>query len=277
MLFEFILRPLEEVQPWGDDEPTLHWFGLTDGWCWWNVGSQQLFRNNQVWLDRWAGEYPKLASDPPYVDYQISRPWEDLLTCLRSVLDPVPGGLVERARDRKRWENFQRVAFAWADTQTDKKAGDLPYGAFQWWWRRTWDAGYLRCPPNVWLWAQGDTFHIRWDNRDVIDDGLPAWEATEGEITMPIADFVEEAKSFDDRLMSAMAERVNAVVSGALRPDIKIDLAHLTYEQSDRATWLENALTLGRVEEDWDKVREALATLEQICYNNGVEGPYLNG
>ena len=30
MLFNFILRPLEDVQPWGSDPPTLHWFGLTD-------------------------------------------------------------------------------------------------------------------------------------------------------------------------------------------------------------------------------------------------------
>ena len=38
MLFEFVLRPLEEVQPWGVDEPTLHWFGLTDGWYWIEAG-----------------------------------------------------------------------------------------------------------------------------------------------------------------------------------------------------------------------------------------------
>ncbi len=288
MLFEFILRPLEEVQPWGEDEPTLHWFGLTDGWCWWNVGLQQLFRNSQAWLDHWVGEYPEIATDPPYVDYQVVRPWEDLLTSLRSVLDPVPDDLIARTNDRQKWELFREQVGLWVQARNTDEAWNLWQAAFHWWSKRSWDAGYLRRPPKIWLWTQGDTFHIRWDNRDVIDDGLPVWEATEGEITIPTADLVAEAKLFDDRLMSAMAERVKAVVSGKLRPDIQIDLAHLAYEQSDRSTWMENALTfwmenaltfwmenaltLDRLEEDWDKVRGALATLEQMCYNNGVEG-----
>ena len=272
MLFEFILRPLGEVQPWGEDKPTLHWFGLTDGWCWWNVGSQQLFRYSQVWLDRWAGQYPKLASDLPYVDYNVVRPWEDLLDFLRTVLEPVPEDLILRINGLQEWNLFRDKARSWMEEQDTDEAWDLQSIAFHWWSQRTWDAGYLHHPPKIWSWAQGDTFHIRWDNRDVIDDGLPVWEATKGEITMPMADFIAEAKSFDDRLMSAMAERVNAVIGGALRPDIGDDLAHLSDEQSDRSTWMENALTLGRMEEDWNKVREALATLEQMCYNNGVEG-----
>jgi len=31
MLFQFHLRPLEEVEPWGENRPVLHWFGLSDG------------------------------------------------------------------------------------------------------------------------------------------------------------------------------------------------------------------------------------------------------
>ena len=274
MLFNFILRPLEDVQPWGSDPPTLHWFGLTDGWCWWDTGGQQLFRDSQAWRDHWVGEYPHLASSPPYVDYPVVRPWEDLLTCLPHVLDPVPDDLALRTSNRQEWERLREWAWQWTNTNApnDRAAWDLHSVAFEWWAERKWDAGYLRCPPKIWLWTQGDTFHIRWDNRDLRDNGLPVWEATAGEVIMPTAEFVEEAKSFNDRLMAAMAERVNAVVSGELRPDIEIDLAHLADEQRDRATWMENALTLGQLKEDWDKVREALTTVEQMCYNNGVEG-----
>ena len=272
MLFNFILRPLEEVQPWGDDKPKLHWFGLTDGWCWWNVGSQQLFRYSQAQIDRWAAEYPTLTAEPSYVDYPVVRPWEDLLDRLRCVLDPVPDDLIERTHDAAKWQHLQDAAFAWADKSKDNRAWDLHTEAFYWWANRRWDAGYLRCPPNIELWTQGDTFHIRWDNRDLIDDGAPVWEATAGEVIMPVAEFVEECKSFNDRLMAAMAERVEAVTSGVLGPDIEIDLVYLAREQSDRATWMENALTLGQLKEDWEEVRKALATLEQMCYNNGVEG-----
>ena len=277
MLFNFALRPLEEVQPWGGDNPSLHWFGLTDGWCWWDTGSEQLFRSSQVQIDRWAAEHPNLTAEPPYVDYPVVRPWEDLLDCVRDVLDPVPEDLIARTYDAEKWQRFQDAAFAWADESNDESAWDSYTEAFHWWSNRSWDAGYLRCPPNIKLWAQDDRFHIRWDNRAVLDDGLPVWEATVGGVVLPVAEFVAECRSFNDRLMAAMAERVEAVASGALRPDIEIDLAHLAHEQSDRATWMENALTLGQWKEDWEQVRKALAAVERMCDNDGVEGLELNG
>lgn len=154
----------------------------------------------------------------------------------------------------------------------DEASWDLVYEAFLWWSERKWDAGYLRHPPAVWLWTQGDTFHLRWDNRNVLLEGLPVWDATFGEITMPVTAFIEEVRSFDARLMAAMAERVVAVCAGGLRPDIQIDLDGLVKEQQDRSTWLENALTRTEQKTDWDKVREVLDEVERICYNNAVEG-----
>ena len=272
MLFEFVLRPLEKVQPWGKNKPALHWFGLTDGWCWWNVGSQQLFRSSQVWLDRWANEYPKLATEPPYVDYQVVRPWEDLLQCLPAILDPVPDDLVQRVQE-KNWQSLRDHAFDLAMAQNDESTWNALEIAFQWWSNRTWDAGYLRCPPKIWLWTQGETFHLKWDNRNVIEAGISAWSATFGEITMPLAEFIAEVTSFHERLMAAMAERINAVRSGALQPEIAVNLEWLVKEQEDRSTWLQNTLTMRRQNQDWNEVREAISTIERMCYNNGVEGP----
>ena len=127
-------------------------------------------------------------------------------------------------------------------------------------------------PPKIWLWTQGKTFHIRWDNRAVTLDALPIWEATAGEITLPVSAFVEEVRSFHERFMAAMSERVAAALAGGLRQDIKIDLPRLVQEQQDRSTWLTNALSRKPPEQDWDKVREAINTVERICYNNPVEG-----
>jgi hypothetical protein len=42
--FRFELRPLDEVEPWGDDPPSLSWFGLTDGWYWIEAGGHELLR-----------------------------------------------------------------------------------------------------------------------------------------------------------------------------------------------------------------------------------------
>ena len=272
MLFEFRLQALEKVEPWGGEEPSLSWFGLSDGWCWWQVGTQELFRYTQPVLDYWAAEYPDLQKPSPYVDYQVVRPWEDLLHRLPDILVPIPDDLVERITDTAAWQGLQDRAWAWVEAQDDEHSWDVCNAAFLWWSERKWDAGYLRHPPKVWLWVQADTFHLRWDNRAVTLNGLPVWEATAGEITMPVTAFVEEVRSFHERFMAAMAERVAAVLSGGLRPDIEINLEWLVKEQQDRSSWLTNALNRKPPEQEWDKAHTAINTVERMCYNNGVEG-----
>ena len=131
MLFHFKLRPLEDVAPWGDEKPELHWFGLTDGWCWWEVGEQQLFRFSQAWIDHWANEYPDLRQKPPYVDYQVVRPWEDLLQCLPAILDSVPDDLVDRVQDDKNWQSLRDHAFDLAMAQNDDAIWNALERAFQ--------------------------------------------------------------------------------------------------------------------------------------------------
>ncbi|WP_123601984.1 DUF5984 family protein [Micromonospora sp. Llam0] len=42
--FQFQLRPLDQVHPWGRDKQTLHWFGLTEGWYWLDLNGHQLLR-----------------------------------------------------------------------------------------------------------------------------------------------------------------------------------------------------------------------------------------
>ncbi|MFI6263649.1 DUF5984 family protein [Micromonospora sp. NPDC051006] len=42
--FRFELYPPDEVSSWDGDQPTLHWFGLAEGWYRLEVGGQQLLR-----------------------------------------------------------------------------------------------------------------------------------------------------------------------------------------------------------------------------------------
>ena len=273
MLFHFKLHPLEEVKPWGGDKPTLSWFGLTDGMCWWEVGKQQLFRYSQAWIDHWVAEYPKLNQELPYVDYQVVRPWEDLLDHLPAILDPVPDDLIRRTQDKEQWQRLRENAWIWAEGQDDESSWDLQDIAFRWWSERGWNSGYLSHPPDITLWSQEDTFHLQWDNQSVLYNNFAVWDATFGEITMPTTAFMEEVTSFHERLMAAMAERVDAVLAGALRPEIAVNLDWLVKEQEDRATWLQNTLTMRQQHQDWNEVRAAISTIERMCYNNGVEGP----
>jgi len=173
------------------------------------------------------------------------RPWKDLLDALPDILAPVPDDLADRLQNPEEWQRLRNTA--WALTGT-------------------------RDPPRVWLWVQGDTFHLRWDNRAVTLGGLPVWDAAHGEIPMPRAAFIAEVMSFHERFMAAMAERIAAVRAGGLCPEIANDLDMLTREQQERATWLTNALTRKPPEQDWDKVRAAINEAERMCYNNRVEG-----
>ena len=46
--FQFELYPLDEVSPWGGARPTLHWFGLTEGWYWIDANRYELLRRSRV-------------------------------------------------------------------------------------------------------------------------------------------------------------------------------------------------------------------------------------
>jgi hypothetical protein len=85
--FGFDLRPLGDIVPWGKaDDLSLHWFGLTDGWFWIELDGHVLLR----YSDRCAARF---QLDRPYVDYQVVRLWEDLITLIPAVLEPVPADL----------------------------------------------------------------------------------------------------------------------------------------------------------------------------------------
>ena len=46
--FNFQLKELDKIQPFGDDaDRSLHWFGLTDGFCWINAGTQNIYEYSE--------------------------------------------------------------------------------------------------------------------------------------------------------------------------------------------------------------------------------------
>jgi hypothetical protein len=58
----FELRPLSDVQPWGDAESglSLHWFGLTDGWYDVAIDEHRLYSGR---------------GETRGIDYQVVRLW----------------------------------------------------------------------------------------------------------------------------------------------------------------------------------------------------------
>ena len=76
MRINFSLTPLELVQPWGtpDGRQSLHWFGLTDGRYWIDVGDGALFE--------YTAEVQEQFGVFRYTEYQVARLHEDLLAII---------------------------------------------------------------------------------------------------------------------------------------------------------------------------------------------------
>ena len=103
--------------------------------------------------------------------------------------------------------------------------------------------------------------HIEWDNRRKLIDGAAAWTARFGKYSLTRSDFVAECRSFHERLVHAMSERVKQVVAGALSPAIQVDIEGLVREHEQRRVL--SPLNFGALPSptDWAAVREAMAII----------------
>jgi hypothetical protein len=264
MLFQSTLRPLDWVEAFGLHPPTTHWFGLTDGCYWLTVGDTELFRYSQTFLADGGG-----TARPPYVDYYVVRLWEDVLEALPDLLDPLPDDIAARIATPnacRQWTNQLDVKL---DRWHGGEVGDWYDAATLWWRRRLLDSGHLRYAPHIWWWRQADTIHLAWDTRDcVTEDGVPVWSATAGATSMTVSTFLEEVRSFNQRLMEQMRARVAEIQCGWSRTDLQVDVAQLVHEHHhQRLPYLTNLLAIaergrGLDIPTWDQTRQALNELD---------------
>ncbi len=131
MLFDFKLRPINEISPWGEPpDLSLSWFGLTEGFYWLEVGSERLFCYSHQ-----MAKYPKFSD---YVDYLVVRFWEDILQILPDVLAPIPPELARWfSTDSPSIRDLLQSAPDWLDTQKDP---DVLAEAISWIHNRTLDS-----------------------------------------------------------------------------------------------------------------------------------------
>jgi hypothetical protein len=209
--FRFELTPLDQVQPWAGQ---LHWFALTDGVYWIDVSGHELLRyaNDRQSQGRTAS---------PFVDYYVARFWEDILAWAPSVLEPVPPDLVGFvASDREQWLPTESEQAAQAKSWYDDHALDL---------------GYLRHAPNIraWCTAHNGAVTMTWRHR--VGGGV-TFTATDGHTTMPSDAFRRAVREFDHDVITAMADRVQAVARAGRPSGVDIDIDRLRAEQAHRST-----------------------------------------
>jgi hypothetical protein len=259
MLFNFELTPLDDVAPWGSDgDRYLGWFILTDGRYWVRVGQSELFRSSDAILSRWGEQYPDSRDTSPYVDYYVVRLWEDILEVLPSWINPVPDDLAVMLQSKR--ASLSDILPRRFELDTE---GELWEAAMRWWLNRRLTSYHLKHSPRIAIWTGDGTTHITWDNRGLMADDVPVWAAQQGAFQIPVADFVAEIQSFNDRLLNAMEARIAEIKRDWKRADIRIDIEQLDAEQIDRRTWLPNKLQRPEYV-DWNETRLALARYAEL-------------
>lgn len=244
MLFDFCLRPLEEVQPWGQSpDLSLSWFGLTEGFYRLQVGSEFLLNYSDEFVNHWARRSSNGYSGS-FIDYYVVRFWEDILDMLPDMLEPLPPELSSFfENDRTAWFRWERDALNWLDNQFDEdKAVETFELAVSWQHTRRLDAAYLQNAPRIWIWSTDRNVIVSWDNTEIALEGIPVWSAGQGHHAIERSEFLDKVRAFNNRLISEMAERVESVCDRWCRTEIYVDIQQLKYEQQDRKTWLNQAL-----------------------------------
>lgn len=253
-LFDFKLKPLQDVMPWGDEpNKNLHWFGLTDGFYYMDLGDVQLFRYSDEILKLWSKDYQDSNYiNEPYMDYQVVRLYEDILEILPDVIQPIPeiiNSYISTKEKQRDWE--KRINEDDVDFENEEEY-DTYANATEWLFFRRLKG--LGGSPGIIIWRVEDTIHIRWDNASIKQDGINTWATTEGEYELPFNNFMSEVESFHNRLIKNMGERVNAISKNNPLPHIKIDIDELQKEQVERAGELNETLSKKPNIESWDKV-----------------------
>jgi len=258
MLFNFTLKPLASVQPWGElGNLNLHWFGLTDGEYWIEVGSDSLFEYSEQ-----VRQFPDATR---YCNYQVVRFDEDVLEMVPFILEPVPRALVPyiSGESGRAWEAMG-ISWREGDHLHAERIWDLSKGSHFWAGSRRLDTGYLSPSTRILLWSDESEVHIEWDNSDELFDGVLAWSAICGAFSLPRVQFVAELKSFHARLMEQMAGRIEQVMAGALPSEVHIDLAQLQRDQEWHCQSMDKQLAGLESPTDWQAVREAIQEVERL-------------
>ena len=257
--FRFGLTPLARVLPWGGrepgQEPRLHWFGLTDGWYWIELGDgRELLRYSPRTAARFRQE-PGAVVSHPYVDYYVARFWEDLALLTPAVTQPVPADLLPfMVTERDGW-------------LTEDDWSEAAWAAAIWHDEHRLDLGYLTPMPRVRAWrteaAGRDLVTLTWrqpGEGEGEDEKEVGFANPAGTVTGPAGAFQDAVRQLDRELLAAMGERVAELERDGPSPGVRVDLDQLRAEHEDRKTWL--ARHAERIPDtDWTAVRAGAAEL----------------
>jgi Family of unknown function (DUF5984) len=253
-LFNFRLTPVREVQPWGEPhQPSLHWYGLTLGEQWIDVGKSLLFEVSREFLAKHGGTH--------FIDYQLARLYEDILEMLPHVLEPVPVDVSNYLHATLNVDWNKRLS-AFYERNADEMSAEDEFVDLNVSWMRSrilW-SGHFSAPPNIRLWSTSDGLtHIAWEADHCQFESASMWSADSGVHSLPTAQFEQEIDSFHERLLAVMDERIAEIKCGSLAPTIAVDVNELERAQSEHRMVFPRLARKLRPPTDWDAARKAIA------------------
>lgn len=254
----FALRRIDRIKPFGKKPHlSLHWFGLTDGELWIDLGGKTIYEYRRP--------VRKLfGSRPRYNDYYLARFTEDLFGTFAAVAEPVPQKLYDNAEtficDMERWESLRAEC---DDAEFDRfYVGE--FGAlYDWFSARSFDSGYLVDGPVIGCFRCGDKIKIIWDSFERAEDGESAWTAPCGCFETEYRAFIAAIEDFFERFFAAM----DGQVERAVRRDwgkIELDKSALVKEHADRRREFAEAAALlvgAPHAADWDGILSLYAKM----------------
>lgn len=224
----FLLKKPSEITPWGELHPTLHWFGLTDGLLWIEIGDSVIYEYAEAHTDE-KGNLIK------YNDYQLSRFLEDFSEILPYVSESIPRSLYYAV------ESFEKDTDAWKELYADnddETFDEFYFGDYEtltsWFYDRCLDSGHLIDGPLIGCFRCGDRIKIRWDSiRSESDNRSSIWKYPSGCVEISYSEFVPEVLRFFSTFHVKMDKQVEDVVCNGI-PRVEVDTNALIRENRSR-------------------------------------------
>lgn len=270
MLFNFRLLPIEEIPPWGEpDNLNLGWFALSLGEYWMSCGENELLRHSDEAIALFTQQGFNV---PPYCDYQVARFYFDIFDMISFILEPVPEFLIPYIEGASA-EKWQSQLKRWSEEDFDSIINEerwleLTELASSWIWLRNLDMGYLVSPPKIYFWSYDGTTTIHWNNKSCFIEGVPAWSTLYGSFQLPTTEFINELKSFHNRFIGKMGERVELILSDNVQVEASIDKYLLLREQRRYENIFEKYLQRYYEPSNWDSIYSAIKEIESLVGNN---------
>lgn len=255
----FQLQELEKIVPWGSEPHlSLHWFGLTDGLLWIDVGEQTIYEYNEA-SEQYFGNFIK------YNDYQLARFLEDFFHTFRYVGESIPKELYDILDEFDlKTESWKECHIEEDDERFDQFYFDEYCELYQWRSDRSFDSGHLIGGPYIGCFRCEDNIKILWESTFELENGNSIWTAPKGSFEMLYDEFLISVTEFFENFVSAMDKQVEDAVMKEWG-SIALDKDCLIKENGERKSGFLQSIAFLKdtpVRTDWNKVMTLYLKME---------------